>query len=668
MHKFLEIIRNTQPRNKITTIVFIVILTATFALSVYARYNQLSIWEQNSERYFAEGSPMMTTLDAYKFLRHAQEIDSGVYNPDVDDEMIFYPDGARFPDPVPLLSVVLNGLVQTFGGSYYMTALYMIPFMSSLFIIPLGIYFFMLGLPAAGILGGLITTFAPMFYGRTSIGRFDTDGMNLFFLFTASLFILLASRAKKQHITYIYAGLSGLTVMLFYWWYHHGMFNLFFPVALAVSLYFAKAKWKDIAIATAILVILSNPLFTYKGISQLIHAINIYLFPIKDAVAYFPNVYNTISEAQSASPLEVMQYVSGSPAIVVIGLAGAGLLAIAHIKNLVPLVAIVGLGLMAFISANRFTVFLAPIVGVGIGYLITLALHTNKNEKTEMLRNALTYGVVILLFASLTITGKNAFSFVPGPSIQPQTFRAFQAMKEVLPKNSAILTWWDYGLAITEASGLKVFHSGMTQETPKTWMIAKALTSDEQTLYNITSYIDTFGVSELDNLDDSFSLTEFEQRIENYSGGPTNDATYVLVTLDMPSKLYPISYLANWDMSSNESTPYGVEQLRCTIVDKYNIDCGKYKINTASGLLNNQAPIKRYINTNMGKIITDTDFGYSDGLYIIQDNIGLSYLMGKEAFNSALMQLYALDKYSPELFTPALDMYPFARLYKVNKK
>ena len=67
----------------------------------------------------------------------------------------------------------------------------MVPVLASLFILPLGIYFFRLGVPISGLLGGLIGTFAGGYYMRSSIGRIDTDSLNLFFPALIALMILL---------------------------------------------------------------------------------------------------------------------------------------------------------------------------------------------------------------------------------------------------------------------------------------------------------------------------------------------------------------------------------------------------------------------------------------------------------------------------------------------
>ena len=67
-------------------------------------------------------------------------------------------------------------------------------------------------------------------------------------------------------------------------------------------------------------------------------------------------------------------------------------------------------------------------------------------------------------------------------------------VKKRVPENSALLTWWDYGYAITDATGLATFHDGSAQFSPKTYFIARGLISaDPEELYDITQYMATEG-------------------------------------------------------------------------------------------------------------------------------------------------------------------------------
>ena len=106
---------------------------------------------------------------------------------------------------VPLLSLMIAHLAPFFDFNYYLAGTLLIPVLASLFILPLGVYFFRIGVPVSGLLGGLIGTFAGGYYMRSSIGRIDTDMLNLFFPVISSLLILLASQAKSERSVLLYS-------------------------------------------------------------------------------------------------------------------------------------------------------------------------------------------------------------------------------------------------------------------------------------------------------------------------------------------------------------------------------------------------------------------------------------------------------------------------------
>ena len=183
---------------------FTVVLLVCFAVSAGMRYQQFEIWKKTPANYFVGERPMMTTLDAPHWLRLAREYNEGKFG---TSGLSSYPSGtehyeklpipSKFTDPrpssssseiteirysdIPLLSFLIAHLTPYFNYNYYLTGTMLIPVLASLFILPLGIYFFRIGIPLSGMLGGLIGTFAGGYYMRSSIGRIDTDMLNLFF-------------------------------------------------------------------------------------------------------------------------------------------------------------------------------------------------------------------------------------------------------------------------------------------------------------------------------------------------------------------------------------------------------------------------------------------------------------------------------------------------------
>lgn len=669
--------------SKISIAVFIVITLAAFFISVNSRYEQLRTYNTDKYKpyYYSGETPIMSTLDAYKFIRHAKENREGIYDPSKPDPQIFYPDGSPYPNPLPLLSFALDHLSRLTGQDMYVTAVNMIPWLSSFFILAVAIYFYLAGYPAAGVAAGLITSFAPIFYGRTSMGRFDTDGLNMFFLFTASIFLLLASRSKTNIKQYIYSALLGITVFLFYRFYHHGMFNIMYLVMLFICLYIANVRMKNILISLLIYIVFSNPLYLYWAVSQLQHAVYVYIFNEKTGIqAVFPNVYDTISEARRESFIDVLKGVIGNPVISVTGLIGIVLFALFNIRNAMPLIPIAVLGLMAFVSAGRFAMYLSPAVGAGLAYLLyvltgyAVKIAKNINDKVLSYIKIFVPAVLTVLMLFIVVAkGYTSYGRINSASIHPKIYDMFKEMKEKLPENSAIYTWWDYGLAITDATGFPVFHSGMTQETAKTWIIAFSMVSNQDVLYNTASYLDNFGIKEVEQMaENGATLEDIKSKIVNFDKGPKNKNTYILYTEDMVDKYVALAFLAKGKQEviyKNYCTLHPAQQsvLQC---ENSLIDLNSNKIKFQNG----EAAISKIdMLDEKGKIVHSQTLSYlNDGLNVIVEPIDKgvvrAYILPPETYNSAFVQMFILGSYNKEYFEPVMDNYPYGRLYLLKSK
>ena len=262
---------------------FAVLLQICFLVSAGFRYQQFEIWEKTPTVYFVDERPMMTTLDAPYWLRWAREYNEGTYGADY---LRSYPVGSekflsmsvppKFKDSttfhyksandeikyrnVPLLSFLVANLSPFFNYNYYLTGTLMIPVLASIFIFPLGIYFFKIGIPLAGLLGGLIGTFAQGYYLRSSIGRIDTDMLNLFFPVLTSLLILMASLEKSERSVLLYSAGAGLSQFLFMWWYTKTGFVLAFFSVLVFMLFIKQIRFQTILLSAFLFILCSFPL------------------------------------------------------------------------------------------------------------------------------------------------------------------------------------------------------------------------------------------------------------------------------------------------------------------------------------------------------------------------------------------------------------------------
>ena len=90
--------------------------------------------------------------------------------------------------------------------------------------------------------------------------------------------------------------------------------------------------------------------------------------------AIFPNTRTTISEVNHVPMLEVFRRVLSNTTVVWIGFLGILGMFIFKWRVLLPLLPMLALGLFSFQSSNRFIMYLAPFIGIGLGWLFQLGI------------------------------------------------------------------------------------------------------------------------------------------------------------------------------------------------------------------------------------------------------------------------------------------------------
>jgi dolichyl-diphosphooligosaccharide--protein glycosyltransferase len=119
----------------------------------------------------------------------------------------------REPKRLPGLSWLL-ATIAPIAGSVERAGLYLIPVLANLFLIPMFIYGWRIGYPAAGLMGGLVATFSIGYYARSSIGWVDTDCLNLLFPWAASLLVLCIRRDQCAATVLLLSATLGVTLYL----------------------------------------------------------------------------------------------------------------------------------------------------------------------------------------------------------------------------------------------------------------------------------------------------------------------------------------------------------------------------------------------------------------------------------------------------------------------
>ncbi len=563
--------------------------------------------------------------------------------------------------------------------------------------------------------------------------------LNLFFPVFAALLILLASRAKTERSVLLYALGAGLSLFLFQWWYSKAGFTLAYFAVLVFSLFVQQIRFRTILLSALLFLLCAHPATFLNGTGNIQAFLKNHLV-IEEVIssvviengttpATFPNTMTTISEVDQVPMDEVLRRILSNTLFDWAGFLAFFGLVLLRWRVLLPLVPMLALGLLSFQSSNRFIMYLAPFIGIGLGWILNLLIEggflliakninhrgtevkverlkvkgaphlkhdakialkndrspvldagqnstlntldsTSKDTKAfyylNWLRQIILYGGMGVFF--WLISGQTAISFVPGPSIHTGLYATFFEVKKRVPQDSVLLTWWDYGYAITDATGLAIFHDGGGQTSPKTYFIARGLIgSDPEELYDITQYLATEGNRGIS--ENNTSPEDLLEAVRNPQMKPW-DPIYLFFTADMTGKYGAISKLGSWDIVNGGSKPRGYQNLACNKITNDEMNCRGAKIDLKAGKINNQVVLKRMVFIRDGQVLREQEFGHAQGytlqLLVSGQRIVEVQLIDEVVFRSNYNQMFLLGRYREDLYEETYSAFPFSRLYKVK--
>ncbi len=655
---------------KISTIVFLIFLIGVAVISASKRYGEFAYWKKHKNIYFVDNTPMMTTLDAYYWLRYSRYVKNGTYKK--FDKLRAYPQGRSAPQPPDMLPWMIGKLSKAFKSTVYYTGIYLIPILASFFIIPLGIYFYLNGFTVAAILSGFIATFSFSYYVRSCIGRVDTDSLNLFFPFLASLFIYLISTVKKEKFIFAYSALAGLSMLLYSWWYYQiGLIAVYF-VFFALFLIAQKLKPKTIAISLLLFIIFVNPVtfaHSFKGVATFMSKYGSVTSSVKHAASVaLPNIKKTITETQHESLSATLKFLINIPWVAFLGLAAFVIVAILNWRNFIPILPLFFLGMLVFRSSNRLAMYLVPFVGAGLGMIIDYILKYIRLK--ELHRTLVSCVAGFAMF--FVLSGSTAYSYIPGPSIPGDLYSGFKIMKRIMPKGSAIYSWWDFGYAYMDVAERATFHDGGVHGGWITYLIARSIVKPSQEdLYRTISLLDHGNLKKITTLGkDKKNLNDILVLLNSYNKKVKNKNIYVVYTRDMIGKFGAMNFIGNWDFMRKKGFYDGFGEIRCSGYANGILMCGRYRINIKNGLLN-KTNLNRLVVINNGKVIenmeVDNRAKYFAEILMINNRIFKVYILDKNVYYSNFNQMYLLGNYNKKLFKEVLNYFPTVRIFKVKK-
>ena len=658
------------------------VVIAAFANS-WVRANQLEIWHANQELGYIDGAPSFSTADAPFFLRYARLHKDGSDILDLD-RIRLYPNRAGLAEEAepdtsifdwPLISAALsafsaNSDIRTLLTSANMMIIVTAAATALMIAICFGAAGYWTEGGVAAIGGGLCSAYLV----RSSIGRIDTDQLNLGFFYLLFGLMVFAGRATTKLTCLGWCALAGLSANLFLWWYDNFEIIYICSAALFWSLWSTQRHFATTSAGTAVFLMTSGTGFKNPFES------NYFRSTLENENFIFPNTFQTITELKQATVIEILTYICGSFEMGIVCLAGLVLFLVRHPVIAITFGPLVAFSLLNFLIGNRAIFYSAPIMWFGAAFLITTAarfIAANLSEDGYVDRQNQIATIFAAGLAMLIGWVNSATDYVPRPSFPKPVLEGFASLKtSVDPANAVVATWWDYGYASMLFNDIPTLHDGGSQTTPSTHFVATALLDKEQdvTVGNL-KFLITSGHK---GIAAENSVAGLRQKFSEAANAPSPDL-YLVVTSQMAGWMSSISQIGNWDIERGEpvdlrGNPNGplvnYERLNCRLAGYPDtLTCSGAAIDLERGLVNGAPVLAGWAHSQDGAIVRNRTFDHEGNLaaQIVQTGNRINvFLMHRQLFESSFNELYYLGQIDHPSISLHYDNYPHIRIYKIN--
>lgn len=706
---------------------YIIAIVVVLLFSFFLRLNNVSFWKSEpfSQMFYYQEKPLLTGWDGYYYARYAKELLNGEYKK-IDNKR-GAPEVAKRPFPPPLISVVGAGVAKILHTDIDKVAFYLPIVLGSLVVIPCFLWGRFLGSFWIGLLCALATVVSPRYFHRSQAGWFDTDILNVFFaLFT--FYLIGLSIVEKRDRGYIVAALGGICFYLFHWWWTPSytflipglivaliiglLFYSFYPTLLKiiiilsftvspvaalfasiaiVFIYLKKVPYKKYVILLFSLLSLEFVLFS-TGFSESINTLlsRLGMYGLREAkFAGFPNVLLSISEEKQMSFFKMFYNALGSDVLSVLSVIGIIGLLVYRFKRLLFLLPFFILGLGTFHLGIRFTIFLVPFLGMGLGFLIYLIL-------TKLHKSYIKYIVALCLTILFIIPSvKKDMHKLVSPSYSAPVAKGLSFLKEHSSKDACVFTWWDAGYFSEYWAERATFTDGGCQFGLKTYLTALSFSTDNPFLSaHIMRFMTEKGEKGVEIITKKFGIIKGMNLFKQVLSLPEDEAdafleekglkdwkdfffpkatrpVYVMFTGDLPRKMYWIYYFGSWDFQNKEGSHHAMIRFLCKGEEK--LVCNNETAVEDGRIFYRRKyiPLERRIFLNLKERQIREEMFYKNSRFLFEglkmpDGLTIGFLLEKPLLNTFLNRMFILHVYNRELFEPVYVSFPQVSIWKLK--
>ena len=664
-------------------VIMLVMITISVTANILVRNQQLTAWRSAPDVALFDGVPSFSTNDAPYFLQHAAIVKRGSSYQDAysirafPNNMDILDRNADRPtlDLTPMLSKMLAILAVDDSPQQLMSA------GNQLILITAGLTAFMIflcfgatGYWLEGAVAGLGGGLSGAYLTRSSIGRIDTDQLNLGFTYLMFGMIVLVARTRTWTQGLLLSVAAGLCTNLFMSWYYKPELVIVAAVCLIWLMVCQNAGIARALVCAGIFAVGS-------GMTEALTLSPAYLQEKLGWMNFiFPNTSGTISELQTIPVIQILTNMTGSIEMAACCLAGLILFTIRHPATAIALAPLVMFALLNFIFGNRTIFYSAPIMWFGAAFLLTTLARFIASNLSDagftVLRDrvATTFGASLAMILAWV---NSPIDYVPQPSFTKPVLEGLASLKTTTnPVNAVVATWWDYGYASMFFNSLPTFHDGGLQMTPSTHFVARAFLDPETTsTIGTLKFLSTRGHAGIAGETD---LTGLNTAFRDAVSSPSLDL-YLVVTNQMAGWMGSISKIGNWDIEKGEpiqlrGNPDGPEVHYKPINCRFNayprhLNCNGLKIDLERGLIDGQPLLVGWAHTKDGSVLRSRDFGRDTdhAIQIVQNGSRITaYLLHRQLYDSTFNRLYYLGDIDHPSISLHYDDYPHIRIYRID--
>jgi dolichyl-diphosphooligosaccharide--protein glycosyltransferase len=369
-----------------------------------------------------------------------------------------------------------------------------------------------------------------------------------------------------------------------------------------------------------------------------------------------------------------------------VGLLGFAVLVVRRWRECTPLAPIAVMGLFTFVSGARFAMYLAPLAGLGIGYLLAagvrrvvarlapagdLSPEAGTGVREVAAYTLVPYGVAVLVFFTGLQPAMARMGTRSAPAIPAADLVSIQRAAARMPPGARVWTWWDRGFAYAHVARWTVYHDGSAQYTPQTHVIAHSFVTDSPgALHAAMGQVDRIG---------NAGITALAERIQDRVGllgalsapddTPAPEAEqYVVFSRDMLRSAAALRHVAAQPIVTKRGVPATFQVLPCTAFRDSRLECGRATADLVNGTLADGATIRRLDIVDGGVVTKRVDYPNESDL-VLEIVIGPErdievFLLPDEVYRSNLNRMFVLGEYDRTLFEEVVNEVPRLRVFR----